>query len=305
MTQVEKKATHSEISGLRASILTNSLELGTVMYSNVLNGKQRFSFVSPIDGYLNLLLHEASSHCTLNINQHDYLIQEGENIFIHVRKGIPFELESYHSDNTLLLMLVNCKALMTLQDEYMCHAGQLNHGLVTKSDNRVSLTLKQVMGLNKEKSCLTQIKLQSLLLELLIYQIEGLQVDNDVKKISLSKNHFEKIQMVKRLIDSDLSKNHTISDLAKTVGTNNQYLKKYFKQQYGKTVMSYMTEMKMEHAKKLILTSKYRITDVARICGYKYSTHFTTAFKKHFGFVPNSLRYILLLASNETFLSLL
>lgn len=305
MTQVEKKATQSEISGRMTSIQTSTLELGTCLYSTVLEGNQRFRFVSPINGYLNFLLHEASSHCTLNINQHDYLIQEGENIFIQVKKGVPFELESYHSDNTLLLMVVNCKALMTLEEEHTCHTGQLDHGLVTQSDNRVSLTLKQVIELNEEKSCLAQIKLQSLLLELLIYQIEGLQVDSDVKKISLSKNHFEKIQMVKRLIDSDLSKNYTISDLAKAVGTNNQYLKKYFKQQYGKTVMSYMTEMKMEHAKKLILMGKYRIADIARICGYKYSTHFTTAFKKYFGFVPNSLRYLLVLASNGTFLSLL
>lgn len=305
MTQVEKKATQSEISALAASITTNTLELGTVMYSTVMEGNQRFSFVSPIDGYLNLLLHDTSSHCTLNIEQHDYLIQEGGNIFIHVNKGVQFSLESHSSDNTLLLILVNCEALSTLQTEHISNLSQLKHGLVTKSDNRVSLTLKQVIELNTEKSCLAQLKSQSLLLEILIYQIEGLQVDKDAKKISLSKNHFEKIQMVKRLIDTDLSKNHTISELAKAVGTNNQYLKKYFKQQYGKTVMSYMTEMKMEHAKKLILMGKYRITDVARMSGYKHSTHFTTAFKKHFGFVPNSLRYILLLASNGTFVTLL
>ena len=52
----------------------------------------------------------------------------------------------------------------------------------------------------------------------------------------------------------------------------------------------------MEHAKKLILTGDYRISDVARLTGYKHSTHFTTAFKKYFGFIPNSLKYTFLLA---------
>ena len=300
MTQEEKNATQSEISTIKENIPTNSLELGTVMHFTVLEGKRVFSFVSPIDGYLNLLLLENYSHCTLQIQQRNYLLHEGENILIYVNKGVRFELESYCSDNRLLLMLFSCDKLLALQDEYITDAEQFRHGLVTKSDNRIALTQKQIIKLYKEKSCLNQLKIQTLLLELIINQIKGLSVDNEIKKITFSKNHFEKIQMVKQLINEDLSKNHTISDLAKAVGTNNQYLKKYFKQQYGKTVMNYMTEMKMEHAKKLILSGKYRITDVARMSGYKYSTHFTTAFKKYFGFVPNSLKYTLLLVHSET-----
>lgn len=92
------------------------------------------------------------------------------------------------------------------------------------------------------------------------------------------------------IIEYDLSKNYTISELAKEVGTNEQYIKKYFKQYFGKTVMNYATNIKMEHAKKLILTGEYRIADVARMIGYKHPSHFTTAFKKYFGFTPNSLR---------------
>ncbi|COY90275.1 DNA-binding domain-containing protein%2C AraC-type [Mycobacterium tuberculosis] len=133
-----------------------------------------------------------------------------------------------------------------------------------------------------------------MLLEVIIHQVESLYVENDNKEIISNKNHYEKIQMAKKLIDEDLSQNHTITELAKAVGTNEQYLKKHFKQYYGKTIMSYITEMKMEHAKKLILMGKYRVSDVARMTGYKHSTHFTTAFKKYFGIIPNSLRYTFL-----------
>lgn len=305
MTQVEKKAIHSEISVKAESITTNLLELGTAIHFTVLKGNQDFGLVSPIDGYLNLLLLENSSHCTLQVQEHNYLVHKGENIFIHVNKGDQLELKSYSSKNKFLLMLFDCNTLSNLQEEYFTDREQFKQGIVTKSDHRVSLTLKQIAELNEERSCLNQLKTQTLLLELIIHQIEGLRTDKEIKKISFSRNHFEKIQMAKQLIDKDLSKNHTIADLAKAVGTNNQYLKKYFKLQYGKTVMNYMTGMKMEHAKKLILLGKYRITDVARMSGYKYSTHFTTAFKKYFGYVPNSLKYIFLLINKEAVLTLL
>lgn len=95
-----------------------------------------------------------------------------------------------------------------------------------------------------------------------------------------------------------MAKNYTIHELAKAVGTNEQYLKKYFKQYIGKTVQTYMKEIKMEHAKNLIMTGEHRISDVARMTGYKHSTHFTTAFKKFFGFIPNASRYIFLLTSD-------
>ena len=112
----------------------------------------------------------------------------------------------------------------------------------------------------------------------------------------IQKSHYDKIMLAKKIIDTDLSRNYTIHELAKTVGTNEQYLKKYFKQYFGKTVMSYITEAKMEHAKNLIMTGEYRVSDVARMTGYKHSTHFSSAFKKFFGFIPNSLRYTFLLA---------
>lgn len=69
--------------------------------------------------------------------------------------------------------------------------------------------------------------------------------------------------------------------------------------------MNYITEKKMEHAKELILTGNHRVSDVARMTGYKHSTHFTTAFKKHFGFIPNSLKYSFLLQQGtEIFIEL-
>ncbi|MGJ1206552.1 helix-turn-helix transcriptional regulator, partial [Sphingobacterium lactis] len=169
-------------------------------------------------------------------------------------------------------------------------------GMLTKADKRIALSLQQIFDLYLADSYLNQLKIQSLMLDIIIHQVETLYVENENKEILVNKNHYDKIQLAKKMIEEDLSRNHTISELAKAVGTNEQYLKKHFKQYYGKTVMNFITEMKMEHAKRLIMMGKYRISDVARMTGYKHSTHFTTAFKKYFGIIPNSLRYSFLVA---------
>ncbi|WFB63728.1 helix-turn-helix transcriptional regulator [Sphingobacterium sp. WM] len=297
MTQSEKKATQSEkLSESNNSLSANMLELGTLMYFTVLKGRQRFNFISPIEGYLNLLILDDSANCTIQIQQETYLLNAGDNLLIHLNKADLFDLKSICLDNRILLMLIPSDKLLAFHDKYITDKNRFQHGLLTKADARIELSLQQIFDLYEADSYINQLKIQSLLLEIIIHQVESLYVENENKEIIVNKNHYDKIQMAKKLIDEDLSKNHTISDLAKSVGTNEQYLKKHFKQFYGKTIMNYITEMKMEHAKKLILMGKYRISDVARMTGYKHSTHFTTAFKKYFGIIPNSLRYTFLIA---------
>lgn len=296
MTKSENNTTQSENSCLNVGDgYLNSLDRGAIIYSTMLSGSQKTRFTSPICGYLNLFLLHKSSHCTLQIQEHSYVLHERENILIQMGKGASFELESYGSDNRVIVMFFDCDGFPRFENENIAQAIRAKHGLFTQYENRISLALTQIADLYAEKSCLNQLKIQMLLAEVIIHQIEGLAAENNMEKLNQGKNHFELAQLAKQLIDEDLSKNHTISDLAKAVGTNTQYLKKYFKQQYGKTVMNYMMEVKMEHAKMLILQNKYRITDVARMSGYKHPTHFSTAFKKYFGIVPNSLKYALLL----------
>lgn len=103
-------------------------------------------------------------------------------------------------------------------------------------------------------------------------------------------SHYDKVKMAKTIIHEDLSKKITIPELAKIVGTNEQYLKKYFKIHYGKTIAGYTTEVKMEYARTLLTGGKHLIVDVSRMTGYKHATHFTTTFKKFYGFKPIQLK---------------
>src|SRR5690606_26770613 len=136
------------------------------------------------------------------------------------------------------------------------------NGFATKNDARLRLLFEQLCQ-KPEEDMLHKMKSELILLEIILHQIETLAVENENQQVIVIKNHYEKILLAKQIIEEDLSKNHSIPELAKLVGTNVQYLKKYFKLYFGKTVMNYITEKKMEHAKELILTGNHLVSDVA------------------------------------------
>jgi AraC-like DNA-binding protein len=300
MTQSEKNNIESENKEIsRIQMGHNFLELGSIIYYMVAEGEQQLNFVSPIGGYLNVIVFESTSNCTYCVQDQLFIIGAGENLIRYLNESEIFELKSPNPNNIILFILYPKNYLINFHQKYMDQVDRFRNGLFTKSDNRIALTVKQVLELHQQDSFLNSLKIQSLFIELFIHQVEGIFAENHNKELIINKNHFDKIQLAKKIIDEDFAKNYTIAELARLVGTNEQYLKKYFKQQYGKTIMNYMTEMKMEHAKKLILLGKYRVSDVARMTGYKHSTHFTTAFKKYFGIIPNSLKYTFLVVQDS------
>ena len=300
MTQSEKNNIDSENNGITPiQNGHNLLEIGSVIYYMIAQGEQQLTFVSPISGYLNVIVYESTSNCTYSIQDQIFIIGSGENLIRYLEESEIFDLKSPNPHHIILFILYPTNYLLSFHQKYVDQEDRFRNGLFTKSDNRLALNVKQVMELHQQDSFLNSLKIQSLFIELFIHQVEGIFAENQNQELIINKSHFEKIQQAKKIIDEDYAKNYTIAELAKLVGTNEQYLKKYFKQQYGKTIMNYMTEMKMEHAKKLILLGKFRVSEVARMTGYKHSTHFTTAFKKYFGIIPNSLKYTFLVVHNS------
>ena len=133
---------------------------------------------------------------------------------------------------------------------------------------------------------------QARVTELLILQLEQLEKDHGSGNI-ISVEDKQRMLRAKDLIESNLSSPCSIIDLAQLVGTNDCYLKKHFKQAFGTTVYGYLQQKRMERAKALLLEGKKKMADIARSVGYKHASHFSTAFRKHFGYQPNKIRVMI------------
>ena len=83
---------------------------------------------------------------------------------------------------------------------------------------------------------------------------------------------------------------HSIHGLARHFGTNTNKLMNVFKKVFGKSIFEYISEQRMQHARRLLSEEGYMVTEVARTVGYKNPNHFSAAFKRKFGVNPSVFR---------------
>lgn len=110
-----------------------------------------------------------------------------------------------------------------------------------------------------------------------------------VNKYSV-KDYSPTVQKVIVMIESNLSSDLTLSELANTLNINASYLSTVFKKETGKTVTSYVNEKRIELAQELLKTTNLQIQTIAQYCGIVDVHYFTRLFKKTTGVSPKQYR---------------
>ncbi len=143
------------------------------------------------------------------------------------------------------------------------------------------------------------IYLNGKLMELLALQLDQQRQQTATPSATVMPDAMQaKMQQVRDLLLSNLATPPSLRDLARQVGTNEFSLKQHFKAAFNTTVFSYLQQARMEKARHLLTAGDMKIAEVAHTLGYKHATHFTAAFKKHVGFLPNKIRFVLLLLAD-------
>lgn len=133
--------------------------------------------------------------------------------------------------------------------------------------------------------------LESKVVEILSYLFTIINEEENTKiSEDLSSQDYLKIVAVEKILKSQFKEKHTLASIASQVGLNDFKLKKYFKIVFGTTVFHYLTQLRMEYAKQLIVEKEYSVALVSEELGYKNPQHFTVAFKKEFGYLPSKLK---------------
>lgn len=70
------------------------------------------------------------------------------------------------------------------------------------------------------------------------------------------------------------------------------YLSRFFKEQYGESVVQYIDRLRMEHAKKLLSESNLSLKEITSESGYGSETNFIRKFKKKEGITPMQYREV-------------
>jgi AraC-like DNA-binding protein len=132
---------------------------------------------------------------------------------------------------------------------------------------------------------------ESKVLELLMLQLEQMQLDGEQAGRSLIKpEDMEKLYRAKNILDKDFANPPTLRELSRTINLNEFKLKQGFKAYYGTPVYGYITRLRMETAKRMIIYERKSIGEVAHAVGFKHQAHLTDAFKKYYGILPSQVK---------------
>ena len=97
----------------------------------------------------------------------------------------------------------------------------------------------------------------------------------------------------KEYIEKHYSDNQlSLTYLAEIVGVVPSYLSKLFKERYQISVLDYIAQMRIDHAKKLLRQTRKSVKEIADIVGYVNSNTFIRSFKQLEGMTPGIYREI-------------
>ena len=98
------------------------------------------------------------------------------------------------------------------------------------------------------------------------------------------------IHGITRFLQEHLTEEISLSVLAEEFHLNPQYISQLFKSEIGVNFLAYLTNLRMERAKKLLLTTALSIAEVTEQSGYTDYRVFTKLFKKYEGITPSQYR---------------
>lgn len=85
---------------------------------------------------------------------------------------------------------------------------------------------------------------------------------------------------------SDIS----VADLARASSLSVSALERRFRRHLDKTPHQYLTEVRLGHGRSLLINTAKPVGTIALEIGFSDHSHFTRAYKKHFGFAPKTER---------------
>lgn len=163
---------------------------------------------------------------------------------------------------------------------------------IIEEDLQVTSTMKNVIDdirSTTNKNELKQIFLNARVLELIMLQFEQFSFINNKPTNILKIEDVQKLEEAQRILRNNFINPPTQKQLSKLILLNEFKLRNGFKQHFGTTIYNYITRIRMEEAKRLILNRNKNMYEVGTMVGFKHQASFTHAFKKYYGLLPSEI----------------
>lgn len=98
------------------------------------------------------------------------------------------------------------------------------------------------------------------------------------------------VRKAKNYIDTHYMEDISLQDVADVIGYSDVYFCKLFKQNFGKSFIIYLNELRIDKAKEMLANPSINVKDVSGRAGYRDPNYFTRVFKRMTGTTPTDYR---------------
>ena len=220
-----------------------------------------------------------------------YPLEAGQGAFI--RKGIYSTKQYFEVDHCVIVFLLNDSFIRDFLNEYSHLTKQVGPAATQQQyfeihiDDAiqsvltgVSSYLQQSQTIAKE---LVEIKFKELLLSIVLNP-KNQNLASYFNAVRQSDHDFEYIMRKNFLQELSLE------EFARLCGKSLSGFKRDFTARFGCPPGKWITEMRLNHAKSLLMTTDLSVNEVCFDSGFKNPSHFSRAFRKQFALTPNQLR---------------
>jgi two-component system response regulator YesN len=102
--------------------------------------------------------------------------------------------------------------------------------------------------------------------------------------------HNKTIEKALSFIQTNYTQDISLEDTARYVEMNASYFSSYFKLETGSSFVEYLTGLRMDKAKTLMMDAGLRLYEIAQMVGYQEVKYFSRLFKKKMGVTPVEYR---------------
>ncbi len=232
------------------------------------------------------VMAEASKTCSGCLQHQQKIIDECQTI--------PVSIECPHG-------LIDTAVPVKLGDRTVAflQTGHIFQKKPTKA--KFSLVVKQIeeLGLGYDKEKLSQAYLGTKVVERKQYEAIIIMVKLFAQYLSVLSNQIVVRQKnaepaiivkAKQFISENYSESISLEQVAKAVNTSSFYFCKMFKRITGLNFTEYVSRVRIERAKNLLLNPNLRISEIAFDVGFQSLTHFNRVFRKLVGLSPSNYR---------------
>ena len=159
---------------------------------------------------------------------------------------------------------------------FLCFVQEVYAGRRHKYDETMIIPCEKIMGLESRDEIMDYVSHN-------IHKIAS-QMEAEQK----GSNHYV-ISQILQYINENFDKDIGLTELADLVGMNPAYLSILFKEEVGESYVKYLTDLRINKAKKFLLEGK-KISEVSAMVGYNNYRYFCDIFKKHVGKTPTEFR---------------